>query len=378
MKSRHGPDPGCRQGDRLGPLGGRRRVKAPSPDAEALIERHGRAGVIVLDRPKALNALTLTMVRLIAAALDEWEGDRAVDRIVLLGAGERAFCAGGDIRRLYELGRAGDHDGQLTFWREEYQLDRRIKTYPKPIVALVDGIVMGGGVGLAMHAAHTVASERFVFAMPEVGIGFFPDVGAAWILPRLPFRAGLYFALPGLRADAGDALALGLAETFVPSAAFPMLAKALEGEEAAATVLARIAVPPPRSFVSDEAKAIETSFRESDREAILESLREAEARGHAFAAPARMAIQEKSPTSQAIVLRQMALGGGIDFDEVLRMDYRIVSRICRGHDFYEGGRAVIVDKDNRPPWSPLPSGTEIDGYFAPLGEDELKFPGLNA
>jgi enoyl-CoA hydratase len=353
-------------------------VTAPSLDEQALVERRGRAGVIVLNRPKALNALTLTMVRLIAAALDEWEDDRAVDRVVMLGAGDRAFCAGGDIRRLYELGRAGDHDGQLTFWREEYQLDRRIRTYPKPIIALVDGIVMGGGVGLAMHAAHTVASERFVFAMPEVGIGFFPDVGAAWILPRLPFRAGLYFALTGLRADAGDALALGLAETFVPSAAFPMLAKALEGEEAAATVLARFAVPPPRSFVSDEAKAIETSFRESDREAILESLREAEARGHAFAAPARMAMQEKSPTSQAIVLRQMALGGGIDFDEVLRMDYRIVSRICRGHDFYEGVRAVIVDKDNRPRWSPLPSGTEIDGYFAPLGEDELKFPGLNA
>ena len=294
------------------------------------------------------------------------------------GAGERAFCAGGDIRRLYELGRAGDHDAQLTFWREEYQLDRRIKTYPKPIVALVDGIVMGGGVGLAMHAAHTVASERFVFAMPEVGIGFFPDVGAAWILPRLPFRAGIYFALTGLRADAGDALALGLANTFVPGAAFPKLAQALESEEPVAAALARFAVPPPKSALSDEAKAIETSFLGSDRNAILEALREAETRGHAFAAPARAAMQEKSPTSQTIVLKQMALGGGVDFDEALRMDYRIVSRICRGHDFYEGVRAVIVDKDNRPRWSPPPSGAEIDGYFAPLGEGELRFPGLDA
>ena len=353
-------------------------MTAPSADAEALVERRGRAGVIVLNRPKALNALTLTMVRLIAAALDEWDGDRAVDRIVLLGAGERAFCAGGDIRRLYELGRAGDHDAQLTFWREEYQLDRRIKTYPKPIIALVDGIVMGGGVGLAMHAAHTVASERFMFAMPEVGIGFFPDVGAAWILPRLPFCAGLYFALTGLRADAGDALALGLAQTFVPSATFPMLAQALEGDEPVATVLARFAVPPPRSALSDEAKAIETCFNASNRDAILESLREAEAGGRAFASPARAAIQEKSPTSQAIVLKQMALGATIDFDEALRTDYRIVSRICRGHDFYEGVRAVIVDKDNRPRWSPPPSGAEIDGYFAPLGEGELKFPGRDA
>ncbi len=345
-----------------------------SGDPEALVERRGRAGVIVLNRPKALNALTLTTVRLIAAALDEWEGDRAVDRIVFLGAGDRAFCAGGDIRRLYDLGRAGDHDAQLTFWREEYQLDWRIKSYPKPIVALVDGIVMGGGVGLAMNAAHTVAGERFVFAMPEVGIGFFPDVGASWILPRLPSRVGVYFALTGLRADAGDAVALGLAQTFVPSAAFPALAQALESEEPVKAALTRFAVPPPRSVLSGEMKDIEACFKGSDRATILASLREAEARGHAFAAPARAAMQEKSPTSQAIALKQMALGAAINFDEALRMDYRIVSRICRGHDFYEGVRAVIVDKDNRPRWAPAPSPAEIDAYFASLGDEELKFP----
>ena len=348
-------------------------MTAPSAEAEALIERRGRAGVIVLNRPKALNALTLAMVRLIAVALDEWESDAAVDRIVLLGAGERAFCAGGDIRRLYDLGRAGDHDAQLTFWREEYQLDRRIKTYPKPIVALVDGIVMGGGVGLAMHAAHTVAGERFVFAMPEVGIGFFPDVGAAWLLPRLPFRAGVYFALTGLRADAGDALALGLAETFVPSSAFPALAQALETDEPLKAVLGRFAAPPSRSALGSEAKAIEACFSGPDRDAILDALSNAQTEGHAFAAPARTAMLEKSPTSQAIALRQVKLGATLDFDEALRMDYRIVSRICRGHDFYEGVRAVIVDKDNRPRWAPPPSRAEVDAYFAPL-DDELQFP----
>jgi enoyl-CoA hydratase len=348
-------------------------VTAPSPDAEALIERRGRAGVIVLNRPKALNALTLAMVRLIAAALDEWEGESAVERIVLLGAGERAFCSGGDIHRLYDLGKAGDYDAQLTFWREEYQLDRRIKTYPKPIIALVDGIVMGGGVGLAMHAAHTVAGERFVFAMPEVGIGFFPDVGASWLLPRLPFHVGAYFALTGLRAGAGDALALGLAQTFVPSAAFPALAQALQ-DEPVETALARFAAPPPASPLIGEAQAIDACFSGSDRAAIIEALREAEARAQAFAAPARAAMLEKSPTSQAIALRQTALGAGSDFDEALRMDYRIVSRICRGHDFYEGVRAVIVDKDNRPRWALPPSPAEVDAYFAPLGASELKFP----
>ena len=352
-------------------------MTAPSADAEALVERRGRAGVIMLNRPKALNALTLAMVRLIAEALDEWEGDGDVDRIVLLGAGERAFCAGGDIRRLYEFGRAGDHDAQLTFWREEYQLNRRIRTYPKPIVALVDGIVMGGGVGLAMHAALTVAGERFVFAMPEVGIGFFPDVGAAWILQRLPFHAGVYFALTGLRADAGDALALGLAQTFAPSGSFPALAQALEVEPLKGA-LARFAAPPPRSKLIGETEAVESCFCLPDRAAILEALAKGEAQGREFAAAARKAMLEKSPTSQAIALRQMKLGAAVDLDEALRMDYRIVSRICRAHDFYEGVRAVIVDKDNRPNWAPAPWTAEIDAYFASLGPGELKFPARDA
>jgi len=349
-------------------------VSAPSPDAEALVERRGCAGFIVLNRPKALNALNLAIVRLIAAALDEWEGDAAIKRVILLGAGERAFCAGGDIRRLYDLGRAGDRQSQLTFWREEYQLDRRIKTYPKPIVALVDGIVMGGGVGLAMHAAHTVVSERFVFAMPEVGIGFFPDVGAAWILPRLPFHVGAYFALTGLRTAVGDALALGLAQTFVPSAAFPGMAQALESDEPVKAVLARFAARPPDSILIGEAEGIDACFSRSDRAAIMEALHKAETEGRAFAAPARAAMLEKSPTSQEIALRQMALGATIDLDEALRMDYRIVSRICLGHDFYEGVRAVIVDKDNRPRWDPPPSRADVDAYFASLGGDELTFP----
>jgi enoyl-CoA hydratase len=224
-----------------------------------------------------------------------------------------------------------------------------------------------------MHAAQTVASERFVFAMPEVGIGFFPDVGAAWLLPRLPFRAGVYFALTGLRANAGDALALGLAEIFVPSSAFPALAQALETDEPLEAVLGRFAAPPPGSALGNEAKAIEACFSGPDRDAILDALGNAQTEGHAFAAPARTAMLEKSPTSQAIALRQVKLGATLDFDEALRMDYRIVSRICRGHDFYEGVRAVIVDKDNRPRWSPPPSWAEVDAYFAPL-DQELEFP----
>ncbi len=344
-------------------------------DAEALVARRGRAGVIVLNRPRALNALTLTMVRLMSAALDEWEADAAVERVVIRGAGERAFCAGGDLRRLYDLGRAGDHAEQLTFWREEYQLDRRIKTYSKPVVALIDGIAMGGGVGVSINASHRVAGERFAFAMPEVGIGFFPDAGASWFLSRLAFRAGAYFALTGLRADAGDALAFGLAQTFVPSAAFPELARALEDEPRIEDALARYASPAPPSTLMSEAQELEVCFSQTDREAVVEALRKAEDRACAFAPPARAAMMEKSPTSQAIALRQMALGPTLDFDAALRMEYRIVSRVCRGHDFYEGVRALIVDKDNRPRWSAPPAAAEIEGYFAPLGNEELSFPG---
>ena len=343
-------------------------------EAEALIARRGAAGRIVLNRPKALNALTLTMVRLMTAALDAWQDDPLVTRVVIGGAGEKAFCAGGDIRLLYELGRAGDHDQQLTFWREEYQLDERIRTYPKPIVAMIDGIVMGGGVGVSINASHRVAGERFSFAMPEVGIGFFPDVGGTYFLPRLERHAGVYLALTGLRANAGDAVAFGLAQTFVRSGAFGALTAALESGDEVGATLARFAATPPPSALMDEADALEACFSLGDRDAILASLEAAEGRGLAFAAPARAAMLTKSPTSQALALRQMALGPLVDFDEALRIEYRIVSRVCRGHDFYEGVRAVIVDKDNRPVWSAPPSRAEVDAYFVPLGDDELTFP----
>jgi enoyl-CoA hydratase/carnithine racemase len=343
--------------------------------AEAAIERRGAVGVVVLNRPKALNALTLTMVRLIAAALDAWERDPSVARVVIRGACEKAFCAGGDIRHLYDLGRAGDHAEQLTFWREEYQLNWRIRSYPKPVVALIDGIVMGGGAGVSINASHRVAGERFLFAMPEVGIGFFPDVGGTFFLPRLAHHAGVYLALTGLQASAGDALAFGLADAFVPGAAFADLAEALEGDASVEATIARFTEAPPPSALMNEADGVDDCFSLDSQDAILAALFEAERKGFAFAGPARAAMLDKSPTSQAIALRQMAVGPSVDFDEALRIEYRIVSRVCRGRDFYEGVRAVIVDKDNRPEWSAPPTAAEVDAYFAPIGDDELRFPG---
>jgi enoyl-CoA hydratase len=350
---------------------------ASANEAGARYEKRGGAGFVILDRPKALNALTLPMVRKIAEALDAFEGDDGVERVVVVSGGGRAFCAGGDIRRIYEQGKAGDHAAQLAFWREEYQLNRRIKRYTKPYVSLIDGIVMGGGVGLCVHGSHRVASENCLFAMPEVGIGFFPDVGATYVLPRLPRRTGVYLAATGLRADAGDVVALGLAQSFVPSASFGALAEALQAPGPVDDILARFAVAPSPASIVPEAGGIERWFARLDRAAILDALESAAAESR-FAAAALAAMRAKSPTSQAIALRQMELGAGLGFEEAMRVEFRIVSRICRGHDLYEGVRATIIDKDQSPHWRPAGGesidGRAIDAYFAPLGADELTFP----
>ena len=347
-------------------------------EPEVIVERRGAAGLLTLNRPKALNALNLGMVRTIAAALDEFEKDDRVARVVVSGAGGRAFCAGGDIRLLYEQGKAGDHASQRAFWREEYILNRRIKRYPKPYVALIDGIVMGGGVGLSAHGAHIVASERIVFAMPEVGIGFFPDVGATYVLPRLPHRIGRYFALTGERAGAGDALAFGLADAFVESRRMGELAEALQDSASTEQILAGFKEKPPASPLAAETALIERCFDGETVADCLAALEAAADEGAALAKTALASMLAKSPTSQAIALRQVRIGAGLSFEEAMAVEFRIVSRICRGHDFYEGVRAVIVDKDNRPQWRPTRAvdvkTEDIDAYFAPLGAEDLVFP----
>ena len=352
-----------------------------APEPETRIERRGRAGWITLNRPRALNALTLTMVREIAAALEDFEHDAGCEFVVIVGEGHRAFCAGGDIRKLHDQGRSGDHQSQRAFWREEYILNVRIKRFPKPFVALVDGIVMGGGVGLAMHGSHRVVGERALFAMPEVGIGFFPDVGATYLLPRLPRRLGAFLALTGLSANAGDLAALGLATSFTNSGEMRGLAEALASEPAPLDdILARFAAPPPLSALMAQAHWIEAAFSSFDADSIRQAVAHAAASGSALAGQAADALAKKSPTSQAIALRQMEIGGGLDFEAAMTTEFRIVSRICLGHDFYEGVRAVIVDKDNAPRWRPAPGETlapsVIDAYFAALPEGEdLRFGG---
>src|SRR6202167_5966578 len=290
-------------------------------ETDVLVEGRACAGLLVLTRPKALNALTLGMVRAIAAALGEWERDETIARVVATGAGGRAFCAGGDIRLLYEQGRAGDHAAQLTFWREEYLLNRRIKRYSKPYIALVDGIVMGGGVGVSAHRAHLVAGEGFTFAMPEVGIGFFPDVGATYLLPRLAHRAGVYLAMTGARAHADDALALGLAQTRVPSACMESLVAALAERAPLDAILATFALPTPRSALAAACALIEDCFAHTTPARIIAALGQAAAAGSDFAGKAQAAMLAKSPTSQAIALRQMEAGRSLSFEEAMVLEF---------------------------------------------------------
>ena len=345
-------------------------------EKQVVVERRGGAGFFILNRPHALNAITLDMVREIAAGLEDFERDAKVERIVVCGAGERAFSAGGDVRWLYERGQAGDYASQSAFFREEYALNARIKRYRKPYVALIDGLVMGGGVGVSLHGAHRVATERATFAMPEVGIGFFPDVGATWALPRAPHRVGVAMAVTGLRASGADMAALGLATHYVESRRLAALSQALERPGDTAAIIGEFASSPPAAPLLAHAATIEAAFAQADAASVEAALR---ADGSEFARSLLETMATKSPTSLAIALKQMQMGATLSFEDGMRLEFQIVTRVCRGHDFYEGVRAAIVDKDNRPQWRPAagerPDAADIDAYFAPLGADELKLPG---
>jgi enoyl-CoA hydratase len=350
--------------------------------SEILFDRRGTAGLVTLNRPAALNAVTLGMVRLFTRQLRDWAADPSIIRVVVQAAGGRAFCAGGDIRVLYDLGRAGRHDDMLPFWREEYMLNAMIKRYPKPYVALIDGIVMGGGVGLSVHGSHRVAGDRYLFAMPEVGIGFFPDVGATWFLPRLPGEFGAYCALTGERFRAADAVAATVATHRVASDRFGDLADALCGAVSVDATLAAFAEPAGEAPLTSHRGAIDRLFRDDRVEDILAALDAAAATDGPdaeFAATTAATIRAKSPTSLKLALAQVRAGSDLTFEACMQTEFRIVSRIIHGHDFYEGVRAVIVDKDNAPQWRPAAlaevADAEIGRHFAPLGRDELMLPG---
>ncbi|NBN62532.1 enoyl-CoA hydratase/isomerase family protein [Pannonibacter tanglangensis] len=341
---------------------------------DVLFEQRGKAGLITLNRPQALNALTLEMVRAIAAQLDVWDRDPAVTRILLRGAGGKAFCAGGDIRKVYESGetrgRTGDAE-QTRFFAEEYTLNARIKASPRPWISLIDGIVMGGGVGLSVHGSHRIGTEKTLFAMPETGIGFFPDVGGSYFLPRLPGGIGLYCALSAARLKQADALHAGVLTHAVASDALPALGEALVTAEDIEATIAAHAMEPGEAPLAAVAGEIARIFTQPTLAAVLAGLNAAEG---AFADSTRQAIASKSPTSLALTFEQLQRGAGLDFNACMRMEFRIVSEILKHGDFYEGVRAVLIDKDNAPRWSPerldQVDSAALGAYFGePAGGD---------
>lgn len=354
---------------------------------DILIERRGPLALVTLNRPKALNALTLPMIRRLDPALADFAADGAVRAVLIRGAGDRAFCAGGDVRAVWEDGRAakaGTGDGALTrdFFREEYVLNRRINRFPKPFVALLDGIAMGGGVGLSIHGSHRIVTEKTLFAMPETGIGLFPDVGGSWFLPRMPGEVGTYLALTGARLHAADCLYVGAGTRFVPSELMEELTAELEealagggpAKDAVDGVVSRHCRTPGRPPLAEHRQAIDECFRFDTVEEILTALRR---RGDEWAAAQAETLSRMSPTSLKVALEEVRRGAGKDIDACLAMEYRLSQACMAGHDFYEGIRAVLVDKDRSPKWSPATlaevTDAAVEAHFAPLGPRELSF-----
>ena len=346
---------------------------------DVILDRVGSAAVIRLNRPKALNSINLSMVRAIRAALDDAAEDVSVSCVVLTGEGDRGLCAGGDIRVLFEMGKADDTEA-TRFWREEFPLNYAIAHYPKPYVALMDGITMGGGVGLASHGRHRVVTERTRLAMPETGIGYFPDVGTSWLLPKAPGEVGTWMGLTGLEVTAADAIFAGLADLSVPSDELPKLVQALgalvaDGDDAAVeAVLQSFAVSPGESELQKNHAIIDRCFAHDNVEDILAAL---DAEGSEFASRTREAILKRSPTSLKLTLRLLRAGrDSSGLVECLEREFAAGVEILRHHDFYEGVRAAIIDKDRDPQWSPASLqevGREaIDLYFA--GRHGTLFP----
>ena len=336
---------------------------------EIRFERIGVAGVITLTRPDVLNALSHGMIRAMLTALAAWRDDPGVELVIIKGEG-RAFCAGGDVRSLYD----SRQNPRIDYFADEYRLNHEIERFPKPYVALIDGIVMGGGVGVSCHGSHRVMTENAVFAMPEVGIGFFPDVGASHLLPDLADNFGLYLGLTASRIKWGDAFWSGLATHPVKAAdlgaAFSMLARDGNVEQ----TLRNFFAMPRRETEQEVWGRIDGWFDHSSVEDIVASI---EADGaDPVAAELLATLRAKSPTSLKVACRQLRAGQTLSMADCMRMEYRIVNRMLYGPDLYEGIRAVIIDKDHAPEWRPprldMVSESAVDAYFAPLPGGELQ------
>ncbi len=339
-------------------------------------------GRITLQRPDALHALNTTMCAAILSALRAWAGDPAV-ALVWIGhdPGTRGFCAGGDIRMLAESG-AGDASEARAFFRTEYRMNAALKAFPKPVLAIMDGVTMGGGVGLSVHGSHRVATERTMFAMPETGIGLFPDVGGGWFLPRLGGEIGTWLALSGTRLKGGDTVSARIATHYIPSELLPALEKQVWSADYSAgaagmlnEILRGLSQAVPEPSYAPYVQAIRSAFGHDRAEAIIAAL---EAQDTDWSREQAALLRTRSPETLKLALRQLRLGARLQsFEDNMRMEYRIGWRKVQSHDFLEGVRAVIIDKDNAPVWKPSRledvSDEDVQRYYEPLGADELSF-----
>jgi enoyl-CoA hydratase len=335
---------------------------------DILFERRGRLGLITMNRPKALNALTHEMSLALDRQLKAWAGDPRIETVAIIGAGDRAFCAGGDIRALYQSG----PKGQLTreFYWNEYRMNRRIFRYPKRYIALMDGITMGGGVGVSAPGRTRVVTEKTLLAMPETGIGLFPDVGASYYLSHMPGQLGVYLGLTGNRIQAADILYTGFGTHFAPSASMAAVAAELEASDPD-DVLKRHATPLDQvAPLSELRTVIDRCFSGYTVEAIVAAL---EKEGGAWADQVRATLLQKAPMSLKVTLRQLREAAHMSFEDCMIMEYRLVQAFMADSDFFEGVRAVIIDKDNKPNWRPATladvTPAMLDAYFKPLPRD---------
>jgi enoyl-CoA hydratase len=353
---------------------------AAGPEPDLIARREGAAGVIRLNRPKAINAVTLEMFRDIDKALDQFEADPAIGLILLEGAGERGLCAGGDIRALYESSKVKGDLGKI-LWREEYILNARIAKFPKPYVAFMDGIVMGGGVGLSAHSSHRVVTERTKLAMPEVGLGFFPDVGGTWMLSRSPGEIGTYFGLTGQTMNGPDAIYARFADAVVPSGKLAALREALVNFRGAASsadvknTIGAFATGETAGPVAAMQSQIDRWFAHDRMEDIIAALQRD---GSELAQATLKTLNEKSPRGMVVALKLLRLARASSaLEECLVREYRAALEVFASDDFREGVRAAVIDKDRNPLWSPsrIEDVTPeiVAPYFAEIGADELVF-----
>ncbi|CAN5344119.1 enoyl-CoA hydratase/isomerase family protein [soil metagenome] len=349
--------------------------------SDVIVRRDGAAGIIRLNRPKAINALTVEMVREIMPGLDAFEADPGVSLVLLEGAGDRGLCAGGDIRGLYESAKVHGDLGAV-FWREEYILNARIPEFPKPYVAYMDGLVMGGGVGLSAHGRHRIVTDKTKMGMPEVGLGFFPDVGGTWLLSRAPGEIGTYFALTGLTMSGADAVYAGAADTLIASSDWPAVRDALTnaplqaGDKDIREILSRFAATNIEAPVAAHRDEIDRLFAHETMEAIVAALKKDSSE---FGQATLKALSDKSPTALKVTLELLRRArNSKSLKECLVREYNSALAVFDSAEFIEGVRAAIIDKDRKPKWSPerIEDVTPdiVAKYFAPNGKYTLVIP----